>query len=265
MKRRITRILATTLVIIVFILSVYTNKVVDHDYEPLYDKDGIFFHDLKIDNLYGETLLKYEDDKYYSILGTDVSEFQNIEDFSILKKSGIEFVYIRVGYRGYQSGLLFTDKRFESNYNKAKEAGLKIGVYFVSSATDSLEVKEEIDFVIKKLQNKEIDLPVALDLEEIYYDTARTDDMTNEDIMNVISTWFEYLNEYEKDGILYCGRFYIEEHLVQKELAQYPLWLAQYNDFPDYEYPFEIWQYTDSAEVSGIDTKLDLNLMIKAK
>ena len=44
------------------------------------------------------------------------------------------------------------------------------------------------------------------------------------------------------------------------ELEQYPFWLALYSDRMTYPYRFEMWQYTDSGKVPGIEGNVDINL-----
>ena len=44
-------------------------------------------------------------------------------------------------------------------------------------------------------------------------------------------------------------------------LADYALWVADYNDYPDFYYAFDMWQYSDSAALNGMPTQADLNLL----
>ena len=44
------------------------------------------------------------------------------------------------------------------------------------------------------------------------------------------------------------------------ELADYPLWYAEYQPAPSLYYDFRIWQYSASGTVPGIPTTVDLNI-----
>ena len=44
-------------------------------------------------------------------------------------------------------------------------------------------------------------------------------------------------------------------------LADYALWVADYNAYPDFYYAFDMWQYSDSAALDGMPTQADLNLL----
>ena len=44
-------------------------------------------------------------------------------------------------------------------------------------------------------------------------------------------------------------------------LADWSLWVADYNDYPDFYYAFDMWQYSDSAVLDGVPTQADLNFL----
>lgn len=62
--------------------------------------------------------------------GIDVSRWQRNIDFSLVKNSGIDIVYIKSS-----EGRSYIDPYFEKNYSEAKANGLKIGFYHYVTAT----------------------------------------------------------------------------------------------------------------------------------
>ena len=51
-------------------------------------------------------------------------------------------------------------------------------------------------------------------------------------------------------------------YLLQMErLTEYDFWLAMYSDHMDYPYAIEMWQYSSTGKVPGIEEPVDLNLM----
>lgn len=50
-----------------------------------------------------------------------------------------------------------------------------------------------------------------------------------------------------------------------EELAEYPIWYADYEKVPQTPYKFIFWQYSESGHVDGIDGKTDLNVWFVAK
>ena len=73
-----------------------------------------------------------------SIKGIDVSKYNGKINWEKVASSGVKYVYIRAGVRGYVSGEIVKDDTFEENIEKAKKAGLAVGVYFFSQAIKSM-------------------------------------------------------------------------------------------------------------------------------
>lgn len=71
--------------------------------------------------------------------GIDVSNHNGRINWKKVKKAGIDFVFIRLGYRGYGNGSLNIDKEFCRNFKIARKAGIDNGVYFFSQAVNEKE------------------------------------------------------------------------------------------------------------------------------
>lgn len=224
-----------------------------HDYQ---------FDKLKLVNNY----YTYEDDKYLGILGIDVSGHNGNIDWLKVKESGIKFVYLRVGFRGYgNEGHIIKDELFENYYQDAKKVGLKIGVYFFSQAISHLEAMEEAFFTLKQIQHKQIDLPIAYDLEDIDYDKARIDVASEKRRTECALVFCQKIKENNKQALIYANKYWLNNVYNPNLILNYPLWYAQYDSLPDSDYPFFIWQYSDKGKVEGIDKETDLNLLFQKK
>ncbi|MBR3149020.1 MAG: hypothetical protein IKF64_02530 [Eubacterium sp.] len=124
----------------------------------------------------GKTYLQNEKmQKYKVISGVDLSSANGAVDFVKLKSMGARFVVLRVGYRGYNSAAITTDSKFEDYYAAAKAAGLDVGVYFMSQALNTEEAAAEAEYVLSKINTKELDLPVYIDYELLGISTGRLD------------------------------------------------------------------------------------------
>lgn len=99
--------------------------------------------------------------------GIDVSYYQGSIDWNAVKNSGIDFVFVRVGYRGYSNGALKEDPNAAANINGALTAGLKVGVYMFSQAVNADEAAEEARFALSKISGYNITMPVVMDFEFI--------------------------------------------------------------------------------------------------
>lgn len=251
-----------TIIKLLFFPSVYYN----YSYNKVNDLAELVLHDYdwtKLDN--SSPYYHYEDDKYRSLVGIDISSHQEDVDFKKVKDSGVDFVYLRLGYRGYVNGKISIDKYFETNYKNAKEAGLQVGVYFFSQAIDEKEAMEEAFFTLENIVNKKIDLPIVYDLEEIDYDDSRIKDISGEQRSNNAMSFIQKVTENGYEGMIYTNLYWSTEFFDLHQILNYDIWFAQYNDLPDFIYPFKIWQYSDSGIVDGINYPVDLNIMFIEK
>ena len=204
----------------------------------------------------------YGDDPEAYEVGVDVSEHQGEIDWQAVAEAGIDFAMIRIGGRLMQSGTIFEDKYFRANLEGAKAAGLRVGVYFFSQALNAQEGLEEAKFVLGLLDGVELDYPVVCDWEYLGGNTARTYGVEPAEITAGIDAFCARVEEAGYRGMLYfnayCG--YIKMDL--RELTDYDFWYAQYSDVPSYRYHFQMWQYSSSGQVDGIDSDVDLNLCL---
>ena len=240
------------------------NATVSEIDEPADTNYEINFEDIKV--VSGKYF--YEDDNFTSSFGIDVSTFQDEIDWNKVKNDSVEFAYIRIGRRGATTGLLYEDDLFEANYEGAKKAGLKIGVYFFSQAINETEARQEADWVINKLKGKEIDLPIAYDCEEVFLENelSRVIFLDKEDITKNALAFCRRLEEKNYHPIIYTYQFWADNYYDMEQLSSYPIWFAQYDvDEPKLDYPISIWQYSDKGTINGISTPVDLNIMFIKK
>ena len=95
--------------------------------------------------------------------GVDVAKYQGIIDWQKVADSGVDFAMIRVGYRTIADGDLREDPSARYNMQEASKAGIKLGVYFFSTAINEEEVKEEAKWVIDYIAKYPITYPVVYD------------------------------------------------------------------------------------------------------
>lgn len=232
----------------------YNDQAIKHSYnweEHLTNNNGIY---------------SYEDDVYTSKLGIDVSSYQKNINWKKVKEAGVEFAILRIGYRGYgESGKLVEDPMFEKNYANAIKEGIEIGVYFFSQSVNEDEIKEEVDFVCKRLEGKEISYPVVFDLEKIKNDEARTDNLTTEEITSMTEQFCKLIEEKGYTPCIYGNAKIFTTKMKLEQFNNYQKWYADYQEKPIYIYDFEIWQYTEEGKINGISGNIDLNIQFIKK
>ena len=206
-------------------------------------------------------LFSYQDEHYTSRVGIDVSKYQGTIHWDAVKAQGIEFVFIRIGYRGYgEAGTINLDQCFQDNIKGAQEAGLDVGVYFFSQAVNEEEAIEEAEFVVKNLQGYELQLPVVYDPETIRNDVARTDHVTGEQFTKNTRAFCDCIRESGYDAMIYSNMMWEAFEFDLNQLSDIPIWYADYEALPQTPYNFSIWQYTEQGRIDGIEGTIDLNL-----
>ena len=119
-----------------------------------------------VDKYYGQYHHPAQFDHCLVIDGVDVSYWQADIDWPTVKKQGIDYALIRIGYTGLDSPFSMNpDSYFEQNYQQAREAGVMVGAYYYSCATTQTEAKKEAKYVLKLLNGRELDLPLVFDFE----------------------------------------------------------------------------------------------------
>lgn len=218
--------------------------------------------------LNGDERLKYEDDNYTSMFGIDVAAHQGNIDWKKVKEDGVEFAFIRVGYRGALEGILHIDEQFEYNYKGAIENGIKVGVYWYCQPANEKEAREEADFLLDVLGNRHLDFPIVCDFEETeFYDgsVSRLHGYSRSQYTSLAKAFLEELGKYNHDAMIYSFPYWIETCFNMEELSDYPLWYASYTKNPSTELPFVMWQYSNEGHIDGINTDVDLDILFIQK
>lgn len=211
--------------------------------------------------------VRYDDGK--ALLGIDVSEFQGTIDWHLVKEAGVEFAFIRIGYRGMTQGLLVTDETFEQNYQGATDAGIPVGVYFFSQAISEAEGRAEADYAIDVLDGRPLTYPIVFDWEPpipsetLPAEELRAYDAAGADVAKYGAAFCQRVKEKGYEPCFYSNKNMIYKFFDMDAVKDYPLWLAEYQRAPSLYYDFRIWQYADNGTVPGINTPVDLNICFK--
>ena len=214
------------------------------------------------DNLIAnEGFIEYHDNgQVTSVKGIDVSKYQGDIDWDKVAASGVKYVMIRLGLRGYETGKLVLDENFEDNIEGALDAGLEVGVYFFTQAITESEAREEAEFVCKALEPYDITYPIALDVEDLYNDKARSYNQTAESRTACAKAFADYVKNNGYTAVIYGNLTTFSRLLNLNDLAGYDKWLAYYESNIYFPYEIAMWQYSDKGHVDGIDGDVDLNI-----
>lgn len=205
--------------------------------------------------------IKYTGSDYEVLRGIDVSEHQLDIDWQQVAGAGIDYAYIRVGRRGYTEGGLFEDPYFKANVQGAQAAGLKVGVYMFSQAITVQEAIEEARFVLERISDYNITLPVVFDWEKIESGDARTTGLTMEGRTDCAVAFCETVKNAGYVPCIYFNRNLGYYGYDLTRLTGYEFWFAlPESGFPNFYYAADMWQYSFTESVPGIVVETDMNL-----
>lgn len=209
--------------------------------------------------------LSYQGDWYAR--GVDVSAHQKEIDWSRVAASGMSFAMIRAGYRGYTMGAIVKDEYFDANMSGALANGMDVGVYFFSQALTPAEAEEEANLLLEWIRDYRVTYPVVFDWEEQDRDNSRTRNTDGNTVTACALAFCKVIKEAGYTPMTYGSPSKIYEGgLALEYLRDYPaFWLAHYTKetLPtSFRYHYDIWQYSSSGAVDGIEGNVDLNIAL---
>ena len=217
----------------------------------------------------GQTPSKYSSYNRYHCI--DISWWQGkISDanWTKIKAAGVTHAIIRCGYSSLSGGSHNMDSTFANNVNGAYKAGIKVGVYYYSTAVSAAEAISEAQYVATILQNykSKITLPVAYDYE--------TGGRLTASVMKKVGTssCIAFCDTIKASGytpMVYANYNTLCNHIDYKTLqSKYKMWLANYTTngvATTYPGDFYMWQYSSSGKVNGLSGNIDINYVFEPK
>lgn len=201
--------------------------------------------------------------------GVDVSKWQGKIDWARVKRSGIDFAIIRIGFRG-ENGIIYKDDCADYNIQQADKAGLLVGVYFFSTAKTAAEAEEEAKWTANAIAGYPISYPVVYDCEGFLSENSRMYGLSKEQRSDNALAFLNYIKSAGYEGMFYAAKSELEGSLywdtARLENA-FEIWVARYpatpyptTPTPDYGGKYAMWQYTNKGTVSGITGNADISV-----
>ena len=220
----------------------------------------------------------------YRAYGADLS-FWNVSsggtnnyslvDFAKMKADGCQFVILRIGFEGSSSRANTLDTAFVEYYNRARAAGMPLGVYFYSLATTYSGAAEDANWVADKIEQYGMyfEYPIYYDVEDSTY-TGQTS-LGSSAMNSLCLGWCETLEARGYFPGVYGGKSQVLDKLTADFKSKYDTWYprvavnghgTQYNpNNYDYSASYSMWQYAwYDYEYDGIGMDmLDVNVCYK--
>lgn len=207
-----------------------------------------------------ETVTGWEGDPPYRYI--DVSRYQGAIDWAQVAAAGYKGAMLKTVSTNHKLSKradgLYIDPTFEDNYRNAKAAGLDVGVYYYTYATNKDMVNAELSLLRQAVYGKELTLPVAVDVED-----NRLGNLDKQSLTNLTAY---ALHEVEQLGFyaqLYTYTSFAKAHLFVGGAALHPydVWLADYTGkTPNVTFNYNAHQHTSKGAVPGISGNVDLNV-----
>ncbi|MBQ7562905.1 MAG: hypothetical protein IJT16_02825 [Lachnospiraceae bacterium] len=186
--------------------------------------------------------LSYNDGDLIAQTGIAVSKAQGVIDWAKVKADGINFAMVKVAYRGYETGIISLDDNFVLNARGAAANGIAVGTYFSTQAVSETEAIEEANFTVGAIAQYGITYPVAIYIEKIKNDTARTEKLTMSERTDYVKKYLETVKSFGFTPVIYADRNTLICDLDLSKLTDYSIFLSDPVDF-------------DAAKMSGFSTE----------
>ncbi len=191
--------------------------------------------------------------------GLDISAWQGAYfNFNNVKRAGYDYVILRCGTTYGK------DSYFETNYNKAKAAGLDVGVYYYSYATTVAGARQDAYNCLNWISGKKFEYPVYFD-----YEDPSQDYLSQATALNINLTFLDMIAEKGYLAGMYTGQYKSTTLPMSQICAKYEFWVASYfydgiHSTRDVLFASRagMWQYTSTKYVNGVGP-LDANVCYK--
>ena len=189
--------------------------------------------------------------------GIDVSAHQGRINWAQVAASGVDFAIIRCGFRGQSVGAIYEDAYFKTNVAGATANGIKVGIYFYSTAVNENEALEEAAWVVKKISTYRITYPVVYDFED--FGAYRCAGVGGAQATSNALTFLNFVRSNGYEPMMYANKSDITSRMSRGSF-NCKFWLAHYTSQTDYKGSFNMWQYTSRGSVPGIAGNVDMDV-----
>lgn len=182
--------------------------------------------------------------------GIDTSHWQGAIDWNQAAQDDVSFVMLGTRYKGA------VDPMFHTNATNAAAAGIKLGAYIYSYATDVAGAEAEADFILDLIKDYPISYPVAFDIE----DSSQTS-LSPTEISNIINAFCRKIEAAGYHPMVYANDYWLANKIDLSQI-DYDVWVARYEVKHTFENPV-MWQATSTGRVNGINGNVDINFQYK--
>ena len=193
-----------------------------------------------------------------SYKGIDVSHYQGNIYWSKVKEN-IDFAILRLGWIGNNNNHTL-DTMFEEYYNSCKSIGIPIGIYVYNYCNSEEAAKSGAEWAVEQLKDKNIDLPIYIDMED-----SSIESLGKVKLTNICITFNTVIENTGYSAGVYANLDWYTNLLNKNTIKErYTTWIAHYGVPEDeYEGQYDMLQYSSTGVLSGISGHVDMNIMYR--
>lgn len=182
------------------------------------------------------------------MVGVDLSNYQAGLNIGSLKDNGVSFAILKA-----TEGTTYSDRSFVNHYNAAKEAGIPVGAYCFSHATNVEQARSEAAFILHMVKGKDLPLGIYMDVE---LDSQMA--LSNNQLLEVVNAFCQVIRNAGYKPGLYGSEYRTWYKIAPSKLSSDVIkWVAHYGKAPAFD--CDIWQKTDQGRINGYSSNVDMD------
>lgn len=205
--------------------------------------------------------------------GVDVSEWNGDLNWNTLRKNGVEFAYIRIGY--YHSGGGTVDNKFEQNIKRCVESGIDFGIYvysYVYKHSETVACAKWVHKVLSSMGNYAKDkdtIQIAYDIEdEVQKNAVEKGRVSKAYMHNGVQKFCNTVKSYGYIPVVYSFQSFFGDYLYLDKFQSkgVKIWYAVWPYSPNVKQRLvmnndtyaDVWQFSSTTVIDG--TVFDANV-----
>lgn len=202
--------------------------------------------------------------------GIDVSSYQGKINWESVKADGIDYAIIRVGYGNDlddYGGHGQDDSTAFYNMSECERLNIPYGVYLYCYALSEDDARSEAVHLLRMLDGRNPSMGVYLDVEDTAY-YERNNFNVNDHKSQITDFCCIVASTLKEKGYMpgiYSNKNYYDNILDVSRLSGNELWMAIWGPTECPAGNWNMWQYTSNGSVSGIDGRVDMDVLITLK
>ncbi len=177
-------------------------------------------------------------------------------DWNYVKDGGYDYAIINAG-NGIGNGDSYINENFELNYSGAKDAGLGVGAYWITSALNEEEAVEEAKTLKKTIEGMKFEYPIYLQIGGDVYENMSVDEVSA-----IVSAFCNEVQGSDMYVGIYSYLDFFNTKLSGKVFDDFDILISSYGDTKPQFAPnpkYGIWEYSSSVSIDGIETSFTVS------